>query len=300
MEFGDMGDDEVEPDFFDESEDDERNEAELGSRLSELGVQTPNPVLETPPILPDVEMTIADQTVTPETSRKKDKQKARAIVDKQVKNQSTTAKPDAKTSAKNSQKNKKSPDNEVTQILTGYEAVGDEQERIRDIIVYDIPYTWDLQKILAELNFWGTLSSVRGTSAFKIIQTSKGKRKLVGYFKNWETTLKVLDSPPVSLLSGKELKWCQHSIPNLKKARKPKTKKMPDTKISGKAGKVLDSNKSKKKDQVSSSTSNKKNENQLKDSRAQEKAKNTSKSKDRDKGNQVVLAEILSLLRRLV
>ncbi|EXX63003.1 hypothetical protein RirG_156480 [Rhizophagus irregularis DAOM 197198w] len=139
-----------------------------------------------------------------------------------------------------------------------------------------------------------------GTSAFKIIQTSKGKRKLVGYFKNWETTLKVLDSPPVSLLSGKELKWCQHSIPNLKKARKPKTKKMPDTKISGKAGKVLDSNKSKKKDQVSSSTSNKKNENQLKDSRAQEKAKNTSKSKDRDKGNQVVLAEILSLLRRLV
>ncbi|EXX63002.1 hypothetical protein RirG_156470 [Rhizophagus irregularis DAOM 197198w] len=161
MEFGDMGDDEVEPDFFDESEDDERNEAELGSRLSELGVQTPNPVLETPPILPDVEMTIADQTVTPETSRKKDKQKARAIVDKQVKNQSTTAKPDAKTSAKNSQKNKKSPDNEVTQILTGYEAVGDEQERIGDIIVYDIPYTWDLQKILAELNFWGTLSSVR-------------------------------------------------------------------------------------------------------------------------------------------
>ena len=71
-----------------------------------LGLQTPNPVVETPPILPDVEMTPVDQTVTPETSRKKDKQKARVTDDKQVKNQSTTAKPDAQTSAKNSQKEK--------------------------------------------------------------------------------------------------------------------------------------------------------------------------------------------------
>ncbi|EXX73431.1 hypothetical protein RirG_060400 [Rhizophagus irregularis DAOM 197198w] len=112
MEFGNMGD-EVEPDFFDES-DDERNEAELGSRLSELYSQTPNPVLEMPPTLPDVEMTSVDQPVTPKTSRKKDKQKVRVTGDKQVKNQSTTAKPDAKTSAKNSKKEKKSSDTEVT------------------------------------------------------------------------------------------------------------------------------------------------------------------------------------------
>ncbi|PKK61461.1 hypothetical protein RhiirC2_791766 [Rhizophagus irregularis] len=153
MEFGDMGD-EVDSDFFDES-DDEWNEAELGSRLNELRLQTPNPVLETPPILPDVEMTPADHSVTPETSRKKNKQKACVIDDKQVKHQSTTANPDAKTSAKNSHKGKKSSDTEVTQILTGYEAVREEQEQIRDIIVFDIPYTWNLQKILAELKFWG-------------------------------------------------------------------------------------------------------------------------------------------------
>ncbi|PKY31120.1 hypothetical protein RhiirB3_448560 [Rhizophagus irregularis] len=253
----------------------------------------------------------------------KDKQKARVTVDKQVKNQSTTAKPDAKTSAKNSQKDKKSSDTEVTQILTGYEAVGDEQEQIQDIIVYDIPYTWDLQKILAELKFWETLLNVplngninlggipvrwfpaswtlrerkqreNITSAFKIIQTSKGRRKLVGYFENWETTLKALDSPPVTLPLGKELKWCRHSIPNLKKARKLKTKNTPDMKTSGNTGNAPDSNKSKKKDQVPSSTSNKKKDNQLKDPQAQKKAKNSSKSKGRDKGNQVVLAEILS------
>jgi hypothetical protein len=28
--------------------------------------------------------------------------------------------------------------------------------------------------------------------------------KLVAYFANWETTLKALDTPPVSLLTGKE------------------------------------------------------------------------------------------------
>ncbi|PKC01278.1 hypothetical protein RhiirA5_426963, partial [Rhizophagus irregularis] len=89
-----------------------------------------------------------------------------------------------------------------------------------------------------------------GASAFKIIQTSKGRRKLVGYFENWETTLKALDSPPVTLPLGKELKWCRHSIPNLKKARKLKTKNTPDTKTSGNTGNAPDSNKSKKKDQA--------------------------------------------------
>ncbi|RGB24431.1 hypothetical protein C1646_821600 [Rhizophagus diaphanus] len=34
-----------------------------------------------------------------------------------------------------------------------------------------------------------------GANSFKLIQTSKGKRKLVGYFENWETTLRALDTP---------------------------------------------------------------------------------------------------------
>ncbi|GBC12966.2 hypothetical protein GLOIN_2v1791351 [Rhizophagus irregularis DAOM 181602=DAOM 197198] len=49
---------------------------------------------------------------------------------------------------------KKSSKLKATQILTGYETVGEELERIRDIIVYDIPYTWDLPKIIAELKLW--------------------------------------------------------------------------------------------------------------------------------------------------
>ncbi|EXX50305.1 hypothetical protein RirG_272070 [Rhizophagus irregularis DAOM 197198w] len=80
--------------------------------------------------MPDIVMTPVDQTVIPENSRKKDKQKACVTDDKQVVYQSTKAKPDVKTSAKNSHKGKKSSEPEVTQILTGYEAVGEEQERI--------------------------------------------------------------------------------------------------------------------------------------------------------------------------
>ncbi|PKK58607.1 hypothetical protein RhiirC2_871503 [Rhizophagus irregularis] len=85
-----------------------------------------------------------------------------------------------------------------------------------------------------------------------------------------------------------------------KAQRKLKTKNTPDTKKSGKTGKAPVGNKSKKKDNIPSSSSNKTKDNQLKDPPAQKKAKNTSNSKDRDKGNQVVLAEILSLLHRLV
>lgn len=42
---------------------------------------------------------------------------------------------------------------EVTHILTRYKEVKDEQEQIRDFIVYDIPYTWNIKKILEELMF---------------------------------------------------------------------------------------------------------------------------------------------------
>ncbi|CAB4417228.1 unnamed protein product [Rhizophagus irregularis] len=97
---------------------------------NKIGLQIPNPVDDTPPVLPDVEMTPVDQTVIPENSRKKDKQKARVTDDKHVKNQSTTANSGAQTLAKNLKKDKKSSSPEATQILTGYEAIGEEQERI--------------------------------------------------------------------------------------------------------------------------------------------------------------------------
>ncbi|RGB37423.1 hypothetical protein C1646_666226 [Rhizophagus diaphanus] len=102
-----------------------------------------------------------------------------------------------------------------------------------------------------------------GANLFKIIQISKGRRKLVGYFKNWETTLRALNTPQVFLPEGK----------------------------------VSDSN---QKDKQQSSTKAPKNNNQLKKPKVQKKTKNISKNKGGNKDNKEVLAEILSLLQKLV
>ncbi|PKY39095.1 hypothetical protein RhiirA4_452233 [Rhizophagus irregularis] len=143
-----------------------------------------------------------------------------------------------------------------------------------------------------------------GASAFKIIQTSKGKRKLVGYFKNWEATLKALETPQVFLENLQELKWCRHSIPNLKKApTKPKAKNFTDKK-SGKSGQQSANVNLKKKDPkplTSAKKQAKSIKDPLKDPKSQ-KSKSNKKSRDSGGGkvNKEVLAEILTLLRKLV
>ncbi|PKY47299.1 hypothetical protein RhiirA4_462432 [Rhizophagus irregularis] len=109
----------------------------------DMGDDTESEVLESPLILPDVEMTPVDQTVTPKTSRKKDKQKARITDDKQVKNQSITANPGAQTSVKKPRRGKNLSVPEATQILTGFKEADDQREQVRDIIVmiFRIPGT---------------------------------------------------------------------------------------------------------------------------------------------------------------
>ncbi|EXX50407.1 hypothetical protein RirG_271080 [Rhizophagus irregularis DAOM 197198w] len=95
------------------------------------------------PILPDVEMTSVDQT-------------ARVAENKQVIHQSITANPDAQTPDKQPLfLGAKTTAPGTTHILTGYKESDDEREQVRDIIVYDIPYTWDVEKILGELTLWG-------------------------------------------------------------------------------------------------------------------------------------------------
>ncbi|PKC56875.1 hypothetical protein RhiirA1_473370 [Rhizophagus irregularis] len=213
----------------------------------------------------------------------------------------------------------------------------DEQEQVRDIIVYDIPYIWDVEKILGEklslkrqhkyqtlqvkivLNsfttlpqfnkFWmidlagipvrwfpaswtlqerkqrekfqavihdipeemmmATFLTACGASAFKIIQTSKGKRKLVGYFENWEATLKALGTPQKALT-------------------KQKAKNVPDKKP-GKSVQQSGNVNLKKKDQKSS-TSAKKQAKSTKDSLKDPKSqKLKSNKKSSDKGDLVVI-----------
>ncbi|GET62707.1 hypothetical protein GLOIN_2v1871772 [Rhizophagus irregularis DAOM 181602=DAOM 197198] len=387
--FGDTGDDDDDEDRESQDTDDYLMDAspffdqDVDDLIRQGFQRPPDPVPIKLPSMPDIVTPPVDQTVIPENSWKKDKQKARVTDDKQVAHQSTKARPDVKTSAKNSHKGKKSSELEAIQILTGYKAVREEQERIQDIIVYDIPYTWNLQKIIAELKFWGNAikCSVKrqhkyqtlrvkialfsfalsqfnkywttdlggipvrwfpaswtlrerkqrekfqavihdisedmtmatlwmdrkpceflmkcSASSFKIIQTSKGRRKLVAYFENWETTLRALDTPQFFVPDSKELKWCRHSIPTLKKAHnKPKAKNTPNSK---KSDKNLESKQPKKKDKLTSSKTVPKNNNQEeKHPKTQKKAKNSSKKKGGNKDNKAVSAEILTLLQKLV
>ncbi|EXX63963.1 hypothetical protein RirG_147380 [Rhizophagus irregularis DAOM 197198w] len=130
-------------------------------------------------------------------------------------------------------------------------------------------------------------------SVFKIIQTSKEKRKLIGYFENWKATLKALDKPQVFLTIGKELKWCQHFMPNLKKAlNKPKVKNIPNKK-SGNAGQQSGNVNLKKKDHKFSPNTNKQVTPKLKSNKKK-------KAKGGGNTNKEILAEILVLLPNLV
>ncbi|PKY57927.1 hypothetical protein RhiirA4_511239 [Rhizophagus irregularis] len=71
--------------------------------------------------------------------------------------------------------------------------------------------------------------------------------------------------------------------------------KNTSNKKTGNTGHSSNSNQPKKKDKIKHA----KDDNQLKNLNSQKKAKNSSKSKGRDKGNNKVLAEILNLLRNL-
>ncbi|PKY53230.1 hypothetical protein RhiirA4_471326 [Rhizophagus irregularis] len=126
--------------------------------------------------------------------------------------------------------------------------------------------------------------------------TFKGKRKFVGYFENWEATLKALDTPQVFLTLDMKLKWCQYSVPTLKKQYKPKAKNTLNKKFEN-TGQNSNSNQPMKKDKKSL-TKLAKDDNQSKNPNSQKKAKKSLKSKGGNKGNNEVLAEILNLLFR--
>ncbi|EXX77008.1 hypothetical protein GLOIN_2v1776606 [Rhizophagus irregularis DAOM 181602=DAOM 197198] len=102
---------------------------------------------------------------------------------------------------------------------------------------------------------------------------------------------------PQVFLNDKELRWCQHSIPTLKKKHKPKAQNTPNKK-SENPGQSSNSNQPKKKDKKFS-TKTAKDDNQLKNLNSQKKAKKSSKSKRRNSVNTEILAEVLDLLHKL-
>ncbi|PKY21250.1 hypothetical protein RhiirB3_434783 [Rhizophagus irregularis] len=84
------------------------DKAQLLVEISSNMKTTPNPVLETPPILPDVEMTPVDQSVIPKTSQKKDKQKKHKLKAQNTLNKKSEIAGQSSNSNQPKKKNKKS------------------------------------------------------------------------------------------------------------------------------------------------------------------------------------------------
>ncbi|PKY55802.1 hypothetical protein RhiirA4_475536 [Rhizophagus irregularis] len=154
-------------------------------------------------------MTPVDQTVIPENSRKKDKQKAHVTDDKQVKNQLTTANPGYEAVACQRHNSLRysiylGPAEDNSRVKTLGSTIKCSVKRQHKYQTLRVKIALSSFALSQFNKFWTTdLGGIPcGASAFKIIQTSKGRRKLMAYFENWETTLRALDTPPVTSPTG--------------------------------------------------------------------------------------------------
>ncbi|GBC23774.1 hypothetical protein GLOIN_2v1662849 [Rhizophagus irregularis DAOM 181602=DAOM 197198] len=128
------------------------------------------------------------------------------------------------------------------------------------------------------------LSSVRGLKSFKIIQTARGERKLIGYFEKWVDMRNALDNQFVWDLQN--LSWNRYEPP------------MQQTRSHG-------SNANKNQGTSRSQSTNKhqrnsKNSKKKPEETKSEKPKKHKKDKSRKSSRSKVLAEVIDVLRKLI
>ena len=129
------------------------------------------------------------------------------------------------------------------------------------------------------------LSSVRGLKSFKIIQTARGERKLIGYFEKWVDMRNALDNQFV--WDQQNLSWNRYE---------------PLTQPTRSHG----SNANKNQQRTSRSPRTDKNQKNSKNSKKKpeetksDKPKKQKKDKSRGTSRSKVLAEIIDVLRKLV
>ena len=128
------------------------------------------------------------------------------------------------------------------------------------------------------------LSSVRGLKSFKIIQTARGERKLIGYFEKWVDMRNALDNQFV--WDHQNLSWNRYEPPT-QQTRSHGSNANKNQRTSG--------SQSTNKHQRNSKNSKKKPE-----ETKSEKLKKQKKDKSRKALRSKVLAEIIDVLRKLV
>ena len=131
------------------------------------------------------------------------------------------------------------------------------------------------------------LSAIKGLKSFKIIQTARGERKLIGYFEKWVDMREALDKQ----LTWEEqiLSWNRHTPP-----------KQPTRSHGSNTDKNQRTSRSQKTEKTQPNSKNSKKKPDETKSKKPEEQKKNKKDKSRSGSRSKVLAEILDLLRKLV
>ncbi|CAB5345772.1 unnamed protein product [Rhizophagus irregularis] len=190
---------------------------------------------------------------------------------------------------KSSKQKKKSNKNLVKNVITGHIPTDDDTSRVRDILVYDIPIpdSMTLAALWTDRRPHSFLSAIKGLKSFKIVQTARGERKLLGFFERWVDMRTALENQVI--WENYNLSWNRHAPPT------QPTRSHGD-RANKNRNRTSRSQKTEKTQQNSKNSKKKPEETTSKKPNGQKNKKDKSRSKSKDK----VLAEILDLLRKLV
>ncbi|CAB4439651.1 unnamed protein product [Rhizophagus irregularis] len=222
---------------------------------------------------------------------------------------------------KSSNKNKRSNKNLIEKVITGHKPTDDDTSKVRDILVYDVPIElstfrlaqfevnenptwttdlggipvrwfparWTLKERKQREKFQATIrkipDSMTGLKSFKIIQTARGERKLIGYFEKWVDMRNALDNQFV--WDQLNLSWNRYEPPT-QQTRSRGSNANKNQRTSG--------SQSTSKSQQGNSKSSKKKPGETKFDKPKKQKKDKSRKASRSK----VLAEIIDVLRKLI
>ncbi|GBC33502.1 hypothetical protein GLOIN_2v1765605 [Rhizophagus irregularis DAOM 181602=DAOM 197198] len=153
--------------------------------------------------------------------------------------------------------------------------------------IHKIPDSMTLAALWTDRRPHSFLSAIKGLKSFKIIQTARGERKLLGFFERWVDMRAALENQVI--WENYNLSWNRHAPPT------QPTRSHGD-KANKNRNRTSRSQKTEKTQQNSKNSKKKPKETTSKKPDGQKNKKDKSRSKSKDK----VLAEILDLLRKLV
>lgn len=153
-----------------------------------------------------------------------------------------------------------------------------------------IPESMTLAALWTDHRPHSFLSGVKGLKSFKIIKTARGERKLIGYFEKWVDMRSALDNQFV--WEDINLSWNRYESPR-QPTRSTGSNANKNQRISGSQKNPSRGQKTPKKDQDPRDSKKKSKKTKS------DKPEKQKKDKSRDNSRSKILAEILTLLRKI-